>query len=138
MRMNGRNTQLMLLAAFVVTLGIASRVFHSGFRLIDNYLGDALYAALFYLLLCLIWKKGAPGVKALLSAAGVIGIEVFQLTNIPLSLHASSNLLFKALAIVLGTTFAWPDIAAYLAGIGTVYLLDRFYFIELYGVAHKK
>ncbi len=127
MILNTRNIVLILSVIFVVMLGIGSRMFYSGFVLFDKYLGDALYAILFYLILSLIWKNGTPAVKAVLITFAVIGIEVFQLTHIPLRLRASPNLLLKAISIILGTSFAWLDIAAYLVGIGVVYVIDRFY-----------
>jgi hypothetical protein len=108
----------------VVLTGIASRVFHTGFSLLDKYLGDALYAILFYLLLSLLWKKGTPFAKASLTMLAMLAIESFQLTHIPLSFHLSSNIFLQLLAIILGTTFSWLDILAYLVGILMFALLE--------------
>src|SRR5690349_10294628 len=41
----------------IVIAGIASRLLHSGLALIDNDLGEALYAALAYVLLGIAWPQ---------------------------------------------------------------------------------
>ena len=38
------------LLAVIVSAGLLSRLAHSGFRQFDKYLGDALYAAMVYVL----------------------------------------------------------------------------------------
>src|SRR5438105_3691063 len=38
------------LLALIVSAGLLSRLAHTGFRLFDKYLGDALYAAMVYVL----------------------------------------------------------------------------------------
>ncbi|HEX5692064.1 MAG TPA: DUF2809 domain-containing protein, partial [Roseiflexaceae bacterium] len=65
--------------ALVLVVGVASRVFHSGVALVDKYLGDALYAAMVYLLICLVWRGSTPIVRALLALALMLAIEAFQL-----------------------------------------------------------
>lgn len=123
--MIGKRNKILLFAILAVVLvGSASRLFPIGVLLWDKYLGDALYAVLFYLLLSLVWKAGKPLAKAGISFVFVLAVETFQLTHIPLRLSASPNLVLKALSIVLGTTFAWWDIIAYMAGIVGVYLVD--------------
>ncbi len=111
----------------MVAAGIISRVFHTGFLVFDKYLGDVLYAVLFYLLLSLLWQRGTPVVKALLTCGSMIAIETFQLTGIPLKFRLSQNVFLKGVSIVLGTSFAWLDIVAYVAGIMGVYILDLCY-----------
>ncbi len=122
-----RSIILLTSMTIVFAAGIISRVFHTGFPVFDKYLGDALYAVLFYLLLSLFWKQGTPFVKTLLSCGAMIVIETFQLTGIPLKLSLSQNVFPKVVSIVLGTTFGWLDIVAYFAGILGVFLLDQFY-----------
>ena len=55
-------------------------------------------------------------------------IEVFQLTQIPLLLSRSSNILLRMVALLLGTKFEWLDLASYLIGIILIFLLDQFGF----------
>jgi hypothetical protein len=122
-----RHKILILSIVIVLIVGISSRVFHTGFPIFDEYLGDALYAVLFYLLLSLIWEKGIPLAKASLIVVLMIAIETFQLTLIPLRFRLSTNIFLKVISIVLGTRFAWLDIVSYIVGILGIYLFDRFY-----------
>ena len=108
----------------VVAVGVGSRLLPVGSRLFDKYVGDALYAVLFYLLLCLVWPGGTATSKAWLIMAAMVVIESFQLTGIPLQLRLSGDPLLKIVSIVLGTAFSWLDIAAYLVGILGVWALD--------------
>lgn len=108
----------------VIAVGVASRLWPIGWRLFDKYLGDALYAALVYLLLSLIWPRGTTIAKVWLTVAVMLLIEAFQLTGLPLQWRLSGNPLLHIVSIVLGTSFSWLDIAAYLVGILTVWALD--------------
>src|SRR4029450_12661057 len=58
-----------LCGLIIVIAGVASRVFHSGFALIDHDLGEALYAALAYVLLGIVWPQLMPVPKALITLA---------------------------------------------------------------------
>jgi hypothetical protein len=122
-----RSTMLVLSMAIVLIVGISSRIFYTGFPIIDKYLGDALYAVLFYLILSLFWGKGTPLKKASLICGVMFAIEIFQLTLIPLKFRTSPNMILKAISIFLGTQFGWLDIVAYIVGILGIYLFDRFY-----------
>jgi len=108
----------------VIMIGIGSRVLHSGFIILDKYLGDALYAVMFYLIFSLVWPGGKPLSKACLSMVFVTVIEVFQLTRIPLRLSESVNIVLRITAILLGTKFSWVDLAAYLTGIILISAMD--------------
>lgn len=111
----------------VSAIGIASRVFHTGYLLLDKYLGDVVYAVVFYLFLGLVWDRAASHARASVALVFVLAVELFQLTLIPLRLSLSDRFLLRFASILLGTQFGWWDIVAYLAGIGGVFLVDRFY-----------
>ena len=113
-----------LAGLLIVIAGIASRLLHSGLALIDNDLGEALYAALAYVLLGIAWPQLKPARKALITAVAMIAIEAFQLTGVPARFAASANIGLKLLAIVLGSTWSWRDLLGYAAGIAVVALLD--------------
>jgi hypothetical protein len=118
--------RLLVAASLVAVLGIASRVNWVGSLLWDKYVGDAAYAAIFYLALSLIWTKGQVAAKAILTSAYVVAIELFQLTQIPAQLNRSDSFLVRAFAyIVLGSAFSWWDLLAYGIGIVGILLLDR-------------
>jgi hypothetical protein len=120
------------LALFLtILIGILSRVFHTGFLVFDKYLGDSLYAVMFYLLLSIVWDRGKPSRKAFITTVLMMAIELFQLTLIPLHFRSSDSSVLKAVSIVLGTKFGWFDIVAYLAGILIVYIFDRFYLCRI-------
>ncbi|MBY0506876.1 MAG: DUF2809 domain-containing protein [Bryobacteraceae bacterium] len=78
----------------------------------DKYLGDALYAAMVYLLLR-PWSS-RPATQAMLL---MTGLEVFQLTLIPARLAGNEHLAVRLVARLLGTQFGWLDLLAYGVGL---------------------
>jgi hypothetical protein len=94
----------------------------------DKYVGDVVYAAVFYLVLSLIWVEGTITAKMVLTAAYVAAIEVFQLTQIPVQLNQSESFVIRVFAyVILGSMFSWWDLLAYSIGIAGILLLDRWY-----------
>ena len=123
--------KLLLVICLVAAIGIVSRVVFIGFLIWDKYLGDVVYAAVFYLILSLVWRKGTTVGKALLTTAYVVVVEVFQLTQIPVYLNRSENFFVKTFAyVVLGSVFTWWDMLAYGVGIGGALILDKHYLEE--------
>src|SRR6185295_1517824 len=101
-------------------------VFPLGYILWDKYLGDVVYAVVFYLGICLILGYRFLSWKIGITAVYVTSIELFQLTAIPSRLNHSAYLLVKLLAyVVLGSTFSWLDLLAYAIGIGLMFIVDR-------------
>jgi len=99
--------------AVVFAAGLLSRVAHTGWVVIDKYLGDALYAAMVFLLI--------PG-RGVLRRAGYAmavmpGLEVFQLTGVPARMVQEGGLILTLAGRVLGTVFGWGDLVAYAVGI---------------------
>ena len=111
-------------ALLAIAAGVLSRVARTGVVLLDKYAGDALYAALLYLLLRAGWPRWRARHAALISLILMAGIESFQLTGIPAAMARSGSVLLKIGAIVLGTGFAWRDLLAYAVGIGAVWLCE--------------
>lgn len=108
MKVRDRRRTLVGLAV-VIALGLASRRLPIGVALWDKSAGDALYAVMVYLVLSLVRPAAHParlGVSAFLVCAA---IETFQLTGIPAGLP-------RLLRFVLGTSFAWHDMACYVVG----------------------
>ncbi|MFD3163911.1 DUF2809 domain-containing protein [Herpetosiphon sp. NSE202] len=101
----------------IILCGIGSRLIATGFALFDNYLGDALYAAMLFMLLLVLAPRLRLAKAALMSFAVVVLIELFQLTTIPLAMRSHENSLLRLIAIVLGTTFNGWDLVSYAIGI---------------------
>ena len=116
----GRRFWCGMLAA-IVAAGLLSRVAHTGLRLLDKYLGDALYAAMVYVLFRLI---GVARV-ALWTAVAMTAIELFQLTRVPADMLRSACPAVRAFARLLGTEFSVLDLLAYAVGISCIASLDR-------------
>ena len=118
--MKSRTSWFLCLAAIVV-VGILSRVVHTGVVVFDKYLGDALYAAMVYAILRLVWRTATVALPAM---AIMTVIELFQLTMIPARMLGSEHLLVRICARLMGTEFSFLDLLAYGVGIGCIYLAD--------------
>lgn len=105
----------------IIAAGILSRLHQTGFVLIDKYLGDALYAAMFYVILRPFWK---PPTTAIYAMAAMTAIELFQLTRIPAHLLTNEYGIVRIIARLLGTQFSFLDLLAYAAGIACIYRAD--------------
>ena len=106
------------MAASVVTIsGLLVHAVDSGPA--TNFVADALYAALVYLLITAL----APRLRAVqvgsIAAVLCLAIELFQLTGIPAAL--SDSWVFR---LTLGTSFALVDLVAYLVGVAAVACCD--------------
>ena len=95
---------------------------HTGFRVFDKYLGDALYAAMVYVLFRL---TGRIARVAIWAAVAMTAIELFQLTRIPADMLRSPYPALRACARLLGTQFSVLDLLAYAVGIGCIAAVDR-------------
>lgn len=105
-----------------VVAGLLSRMAHTGFRLFDKYLGDALFAAMVYILVRLTGRIARVAVWA---AVAMTAIELFQLTRVPAGMLRSGYPAARACARLLGTEFSVLDLVAYAVGIGCLAALDR-------------
>ena len=105
----------------IITVGILSRVIHTGFSIFDKYLGDLLYAAMVYGILRLLWS---PARSAVCATVVMTLIELFQLTMIPARMLASEHPITRICARLIGVEFSFLDLLAYGVGIGCIYLVD--------------
>ncbi len=108
----------------IIALGIASRVVHTGWIILDKYAGDALYAAMVYVFISLVWQTSRLR-KAVLAMLITTALEVFQLTMIPAHMLASGSPAERVIARLLGTEFSFRDLLAYAVGIFGVLVIDR-------------
>lgn len=112
----------LLLLAAIIAAGLLSRTLHTGQPLLDKYLGDALYAAMVYVLIRLTALNTHV---ALAAALTMTAIELFQLTGIPAALYRNGPLPVRLFARLLGTHFSPYDLLAYAAGIAAIAAADR-------------
>ena len=117
-----------LAAVCVFVLGIASRRVPLDNLIWDKYLGDALYAVLFYLCLAICWPHGSTIGRTLATSVFVVCVECFQLTGIPMGWRNGESWLLKFVSVLLGTKFGWLDLISYAVGIVTVFMLDQWGF----------
>jgi hypothetical protein len=112
---------LRLLAALAVTvaLGLLSRLYPLGWFLWDKSLGDVLYAVAAYLALALLLFRRPPRVVAPLAFGLCLAVEFFQATGIPARYAHVPGVRW-----LLGTTFAWHDIACYCVGVAVIFAAD--------------
>jgi hypothetical protein len=117
--LSARPLRLIAALAVTVALGIVSRRWPIGWWPYDKSLGDVLYAVAAYLAFALLlWRRG-PLVVAPLALAVCLAVETFQATGIP-ARYAHIGLV----RWVLGTTFAWHDIACYVVGVAVIAAID--------------
>lgn len=120
MQARARGREVALLAA-TLALGAASRIIHTGVWVWDKSLGDALYAVAIFFVLALIRSRAQILTIAALTFTVCAAIEFFQLTDIPLELSRHHRIF----GILLGTTFAWHDLACYAIGTAAAALAIR-------------
>lgn len=114
-----RRLALLIAAAAVVVLGLALHFLAQG--RIANFITDALFTVMVYLLFGLIAPAARRRWLALGAFALSTAIEISQLTGVPARLAED----FPPSRLVLGTTFSAPDIAAYALGAAAVWGADR-------------
>ena len=85
-----------------------------------TFVGDALYAALLYVVVAAIAPQAAARTASVLAFAACAAIEVFQLSGIPARLAQA----LPVAALVLGTTFQWTDLLAYALGAAAAGVVD--------------
>ena len=97
-----------------VCLGLASRRLGStGFALWDESFGDAAYAVMFGFVLLAVRPTFSPRIIGLGAFGICFALELFQQTGIPLRTP-------QPLRFLLGTSFAWTDVACYAVGAAAV------------------
>lgn len=121
---SARRYTFIYLCLIVIALGVISRILRFENAIFDKYLGDALYAILFYLLISMLVSELRVIRKATIVFILMVTLELFQLTRIPMALSQNENVLARIAAMLLGTVFSWLDILAYLVGIVIVASVD--------------
>ncbi|MBS1833758.1 MAG: DUF2809 domain-containing protein [Acidobacteria bacterium] len=124
--MRNERLQNSAILAAIIAAGLLSRTFHTGWRVFDKDLGDALYAAMMYVLLLLAFPRRSNLFALVWASLIMLGLELFQLTGIPAALYADSqNLAVRTLARLMGTHFGLSDLVAYAAGLAAIHLIKQ-------------
>lgn len=119
--MRQRRTVLCLIF-LTIALGLATRRYPHAFpSFFATYAGDALWAALVYWLLAIVWPQKRPAVLALTALGISFAVEISQ------RYHAAWIDALRAnpvAALVLGRGFLWSDLVCYVAGVLAAAALD--------------
>jgi hypothetical protein len=111
--------RLRLAGCLLATLafGVVTRRVHLDAPLWDKSAGDVAYAVTVYFALAFVLPRTRPLWLALLALSFCFGIELFQLTGVPVNISRRWHWAHW----VLGSTFAWHDIACYALGIAIAF-----------------
>ena len=120
----GRNRYFyFFLILLVVTIGLTSRKMSDQLpKLVNLYLGDALWALMIFLIAGFIFQKYSPEKIVLIATSFCYLIEISQLYHAPWIDALRSTTLG---GLVLGFGFLWSDILAYSAGICFGWLAEK-------------
>src|SRR5260221_13535876 len=111
--------RLVFALCVTVALGLLSRLQPLGWSLWDKSLGDVLYAVAAYLLFALLLPRKRVLIIAGFALAFCLAIEFFQATGIP-----AQYVHLGLVRWLLGTTFAWHDVACYFVGVAVIVAVD--------------
>ena len=112
-----RQQQLVLIGV-TIGIGLLSRKESFGLPL---WIGDSLYAVLFYLGFGLLFPKGSPFAIGLCALGLCYAVEFAQLLQWHWLVELRRNRLG---ALVLGRGFLWSDLVAYFVGVLAAFLSE--------------
>lgn len=111
--------------AAVIICGLLSRKYSFIFPVIVNdYLGDALWAAMVFYMAAFIFNKKSTVNVAMIALAFSYCIEISQLYHAPWIDNIRNTTLG---GLILGFGFLWSDIVAYTIGVSSAALLEYFF-----------
>ena len=109
----------------VIVCGLLSRKYSFIFPVIVNdYLGDALWAAMVFYMAAFVFNKKSTVKVAIIALAFCYLIEISQLYHAPWIENIRNTTLG---GLVLGFGFLWSDIFAYTLGASFAALLEYFF-----------
>jgi hypothetical protein len=109
-------------------LGMLSRKFSYLLpSVINTYLGDAIWAAMIYVMMAFVFANKLPKQIAVFSLLFCYAIELSQLYQAPW-INTIRNTTLGAL--VLGSGFLWSDLLAYALGIMVALVVELFWIEE--------
>ena len=113
LKLGFRNRRLKLAAigGLIVATGLLVHYLTEG--IVGDFVGDALYAVLLYLVVSFVMVSRSSRQVAVVAILLCVAVEVFQLTGVPESLAEH----FTPVRYLLGTTFNALDLVAYAVGV---------------------
>ncbi|SCB61997.1 Protein of unknown function [Rhizobium aethiopicum] len=121
-----RRSQFLRLAAVLVVIAAGLVLRHFGYTvglpfIIVKYGGSALWGAMVYLLVALVFGKSPRAVIAITALVVAICVELFRLYHTP---WLDAFRLTTAGALLLGRIFSLWNILGYAIGIAAAYVFD--------------
>ncbi|MEN2742126.1 DUF2809 domain-containing protein [Microbacterium sp. X-17] len=110
----------LLIVAAIATVVVGLTVHETVDSWAGAFAGDALYAVLVFLLVAVVAVRAPSAVVGGIAFALCAAVEVFQLTGVPAYLSAT----IPGVELVLGSTFQWIDLLAYLFGAALAAAVD--------------
>jgi hypothetical protein len=111
-----------LLTIVIIPIGLYLRYRTDWFpEIINLYLGDVLYATMFFFLFSIVFPGHTSMRRAAYALAACYAIELLQLYQAPWMLALRDN---KLGGLILGHQFLWSDLLAYLIGVALGYCTD--------------
>lgn len=111
--------RLLLAMAVTVALGLASRLYPTGWFLWDRVLGEVLYAVAAYLVWAMLLFRKPPLFIAVVAFACCLAVELFKLTGIP-----AENQHVFLVRWFLGMTFSVVNLGYYFIGVVLIAFAD--------------
>lgn len=87
---------------------------------IRPFLGDVLVVVFLYFFAC-IWWRSSKSTLAILTLIFAFLVELAQYFQVVDLIGLAGN---RVAEIVIGTTFSWGDMLAYIVGVGLAYAID--------------
>ncbi len=115
----------LILVVIIIALGLFTRssfmpeMMRGGF--ITTYAGDALWAAMVYFMLCVVFPKWSPTRIAIIALSFSYAIEISQLCQQDWLNQIRHT---RIGALILGRGFLWTDFLCYTAGVLLAFLFD--------------
>ncbi len=119
--MTKRKTYLLLIPIIMI-LGLASRKFSEPTSWVFLYLGDVLWATLFYFIYRFLFIRKTDLINALISITWCFIIEFSQLYQ---SDWINTVRATTIGALVLGSGFLWTDLVCYIIGVCMGFAMDN-------------
>ena len=111
--------RLLLALAVTVALGLASRLYPTGWFFWDRILGEVLYAVAAYLVWAMLLFRKPPWLVAAIAFGCCLAVDVFKLTGIP-----AENQRVFLVRWFLGMTFDAVNLVYYFTGAALAALAD--------------